>query len=178
VDAQITTDAASFAILNGYIGYVMDLTTAFETVYMNNHLSAPVSGPTVQLFAPHKAFFLAQNVYRTVTTSFVTQYQDIAEIVDILPGGTLYGASFVRDFDRQGENGDAPRFIGLDDLGVPESWRLSERRYKKFLDFTPLIQLPASGLPAVNLGKEWPGRDRLSALIEDGNETRRIALRP
>jgi hypothetical protein len=137
-----------------------------------------VNGPTVQLFAPHKAFFLAQNVYRTVTTTFVTQYQDIAEIVDILPGGTLYGASFVRDFDRQGENGDAPRFIGLDDLGVPDSWRLSERRYKKFLDFTPLIRLPASGLPAVNLGREWPGRDRLSALIEDGDETRRIALRP
>ncbi len=124
-NAQIGTDATSFAINSGYITDIMTLTTSYERLYMNDQLSRPINGPDVQLFAPNFAFFLAQDAYLTTTSTFVVQYDGVAEIVDELSTGTILGASFVRDFDRQGRIGDIDPTTSIDELGLPESWSLA-----------------------------------------------------
>ena len=110
--AIITTDATSFAIDNGYIVDALSLTTPFQTLYMNNQFPKPINNIGVQLYAQDYAFQFSQNNFRTTTTSFVVQYDLLAEIVDELPGGTILGASFVRDFDRMGWLGHQTDAVG------------------------------------------------------------------
>jgi hypothetical protein len=145
------TDARSFTIDNGYIFDTLDLTTPYERLYMNNQLSQPVNGPDVQLFAPNYAFFLNQNSFRSTTTTFVVQYDGVAEIVDELPTGTILGASFVRDFDRQGRIGDTPPFSSADEFGAPPSWALSFSQNPPFVG-VPGVVAEFPGVVATNLG--------------------------
>jgi hypothetical protein len=106
VDASIVTTAASVRIDDAFIDHTLWLQTPFLSIWDNNWSPVPVLGNGEQMFQPTKAFFLDQDFYATHTNSFVVQYGATAQVYDQLGGIYYLGASFVRDFDRQGYSGD------------------------------------------------------------------------
>ncbi|HLJ70671.1 MAG TPA: hypothetical protein VKU03_05100, partial [Roseiarcus sp.] len=149
-NAQIATDAKAFAIDAGYIVDVLGLTTPYENLLMNNQTSRPVIGPDVQLFVPTYSFTLAQNIFLTTTSAFVVRYDGVGEIDDRPPGYGIFGASFVRDFDRQARDGDIPLILTTDEMGLPPSWRHAV--WPNPIFFGSPAQSATPGVPAVNLG--------------------------
>jgi hypothetical protein len=122
-DAVITTNSSFFSIADGYIYHTLDLTTPYQTLYMNNQWSEPINNIGVQLFAPHYSFHFIQDRYYTTTNTYVVQYNDVANIIDELSTGTVLGASFLHDFERMAYDGDLIESPSFDDFGLPPLWQ-------------------------------------------------------
>ena len=152
-DAILLTNATSIGVANGYIVDTLRLTTPFQTVYMNNQTPHPVNGVGVQLYDPSYAFVLEQNGLTTMTDTFVVQYNQPADVFDVLSEGVVLGASFLHDFERVAFDGDLDPAPSFDDFGMPLT--LQHRR-AALPSGSALLRLQV--VPSVNLpvrGEIW-----------------------
>jgi hypothetical protein len=160
-DAVVTTNSDVFAIADGYVYHTFYLTTPYQTLYMNNQWSEPINNIGVQLYTQDYRFRFIQDHYYTTTDTYVVQYNDVANIIDRLPTGTVLGASFLHDFERMAYDGDLVESPSFDDFGLPPLWR-SWRKPLREGAIAPQI-VPAVRLP---VGQEiWSlvsGKDGLS----------------
>jgi hypothetical protein len=147
------TTAASVAIDSAYIDHTLFLQTPFMSIWDNNRSPVPVVGYGEQLYQPGKAFFLGQSFFALNTNSYVVQYGVTAQIYDELRGIYYLGASFVRDFDRQGIPGDIGPVYRWEDVDpltgtiFPiDAFGIQLEKLRR-----PGVRTESSG-PAVNLG--------------------------
>jgi mucin-19 len=98
--ADITTNALDYGIVNATIGQWLKFTTPDVVIWDDNRSPRPVRGFDVQLFQPSKSFFLYQNGFRTDTNAVVIQYDERAQVVEERNGEAVAGGSLVRDIDR------------------------------------------------------------------------------
>ena len=152
-NASIITTAASVEIDSAYIDHTLFLQTPFMTVWDNNWSPTPVRGNGEQLYQPGKAFFLDQNYFALTTNSYVVQYGVTAEVYDELRGIYYLGASFVRDFDRQGIPGDVAPVYRWEDVDPLTGTIFPIDAFGLQLEMLrrPRVHADSTG-PAVNLG--------------------------
>ncbi|WP_210254868.1 hypothetical protein [Methylocapsa sp. S129] len=164
--ATISTDASLVAINSAMIVDTLDLTTSHDNIWVNDQSSRPANGADVQLFQPGYAFYLTQNGTSTATNAFVVQYGDNSAIVDQLSGNIYLGASFARDFDRQGWSGDSEMLSVEGGADNPNGWQFPIEAFDLHLQrlFGEGIMLAQPGQPAVNMGDSGSATE----LVSDG----------
>ncbi len=163
-DTTIATNASLVTIESAVVTRTLDLTTASDKIWVNDQTSAPRNGFDVQLFQPGYAFYLTQNGTFTTTNAFVVQYDDNSAIVDQLSGNIDLGASFARDFNRQGWLGDS-EMLSVEG-GSQTGWQFPVEAFDLHLQnlFGQPISLEQPGQPAVSIGDS----DAPTELVSDG----------
>jgi len=153
-DATISTNASVVTIDKALIAHTLDLTTAWDNIWVDDQSASPKNGVDVDLFQPGGSFYLTQNATLTTTNAFVVQYGDNSAIVDQLFGGSYLGASFVRDFDRQGWSGDGQMLSIEGGADNQDSWQFPIEAFDLHLQrlFGEGKTLAQPGQPAVNMG--------------------------
>jgi len=153
-DTTLATNASLVAIEDAFVTRTLDLTTASDRIWVNDQSSSPQNGFDVQLFQPSDAFYLTQNATFTTTNAFVVQYGASSAIVDQLFGNTYLGASFTRDFNRQGWLGNTGPLFAEEGLAGQPGWQFPVEAFDAHLQHVSGggVVLEQPGEPAVAMG--------------------------
>ena len=107
VDTTLLTTATRTEIQNAYVPGSLLLTSPIQTVNVDNRTPLPQTGSNVQVFVPSFGFGLTLDGNATSTNGIVVQFDETAELTDILPR-PLDGISLIRDTVRTTLQADDP----------------------------------------------------------------------
>jgi hypothetical protein len=150
--ADITTNALNFGIVEARIDQWLKLTTPDAIIWDDNRSPRPVLGFDVQLFEPSKSFFLYQDGFGSDTNAVVVQYGETAQVVEERNGYVLPGGSLVRDIDRLFGIDNFASVLLQDDPPDSSGPFFRADAFERFLDLLRQRRVHGpSNSPAVNL---------------------------